>query len=332
MTRHIFECIDGHTCGNPVRLVKSGFPALVGATMSERRQGFLEHHDWIRKALMFEPRGHDVMSGSIIYPPISNNADMAVLFIETSGCLPMCGHGLIGTVTFALQEGLVAPKTEGKLIVDAPAGQINVSFTREDGKITSVTLTNVPAFLAAQNLEINTEELGKLTLDICYGGNFYAIIDPQENYSGFDQISAADIQILSPKIRELVNEAFEAVHPEDETIKGVSHVLWTSEAPDGADGKNAVFYGDKAIDRSPCGTGTSARMAQLAAKGKLNVGDSYIHESIIGSRFKGRVEKEITIGPYKGIIPSISGTAFVTGYNKIIVDDTEPFPEGFLVL
>jgi len=334
--RKTFFCLDGHTCGNPVRMVAGGGPLLQGSSMSARRQDFMERYDWIRTALMFEPRGHDVMSGSILYPPCREDCDIGVLYIEVSGCLPMCGHGTIGTVTFALEQGLVTPAEPGVLRLDTPAGLVLAHFQWSHGGegdfIETVRLTNVPSFLAKSELKVDCPDLGELVLDIAYGGNFYAIIDPQENYSGFDQISAADIQRLSPKIRKLVNEAFEAVHPEDKTINGVSHVLWTSEAPDGADGKNAVFYGDKAIDRSPCGTGTSAKMAQLAAKSKLNAGDSYIHESIIGSRFKGRVEKDITIGPYKGIIPSISGTAFVTGYNKIIVDDTEPFPEGFLVL
>ncbi|WP_286829558.1 MULTISPECIES: 4-hydroxyproline epimerase [Kordiimonas] len=327
--RHTFLCIDGHTGGNPVRVVHGAVPNLRGRTMSEKRQDFLKHHDWIRKALMFEPRGHDMMSGAIIYPPCSDDADASILFVETSGCLPMCGHGLIGTVTIGLEHGLITPRVEGHLEIDVPAGRVSVTFTRAGDKVTGVRVRNIGSYLAHAGVEIEVEGLGPLTVDVSYGGNFYAIVDPQPGYGGLEQMRPADILRFSPKVRAAVNRAVTVVHPLDATVQGCSHVLWTGAPTEDADGRNAVFYGDKAIDRSPCGTGTSARLAQLTARGKLRVGDTYVHESIIHSRFTGRVEAATDVGGNPGIIPSIEGQAFVTGLNTIFVDDRDPFPEGF---
>jgi len=327
--RRTFLCIDGHTGGNPVRVVHGAVPSLKGRTMSEKRQDFMAHHDWIRKALMFEPRGHDMMTGAIIYPPCSDDADAAILFIETSGALPMCGHGLIGTVTIGLEHGLITPRVEGQLELDVPAGRITVSYTRVADKVTSVRLRNIGSYLAHRDVAIEVEGLGPLMVDVAYGGNFYAIVDPQPGFKGLEGMSPADIIRFSPLVREAVNKAVDIVHPLDATVRGCSHVLWTGAPSAGADGRNAVFYGDKAIDRSPCGTGTSARMAQLVARGKLKAGDTFIHESIIHSRFTGRVEMLTDVGGNPGIIPSIEGRAFVTGLNTIFVDEQDPFPEGF---
>lgn len=329
MTRHTFLCIDGHTGGNPVRVVHGAVPALKGDTMSARRQDFLKNHDWIRQALMFEPRGHDMMSGAIIYPAISHEADAAILFIETSGCLPMCGHGLIGTVTIGLEHGLIRPKVDGHLVLEVPAGRVTVTYTREGDRITGVRIRNIGSYLAHRDVEIECPGLGALLVDVAYGGNFYAIVDPQVGYGGLEQMRPADILRFSPIIRDAVNAAVTIEHPEDPTVTGCSHVLWTGVPSEGADGRNAVFYGDKAIDRSPCGTGTSARMAQLVARDRLGVGDTFIHESIIHSRFIGRVEDSTNVGGNAGIIPSIEGRAYVTGLNTIFVDEREPFPKGF---
>ncbi|MCH2199227.1 MAG: 4-hydroxyproline epimerase [Flavobacteriales bacterium] len=333
MIKGKFECIDGHTCGNPVRLVKSGGPSLVGNTMSEKRQHFLAEYDWIRKGLMFEPRGHDMMSGSILYPPADPSNDVGVLYIETSGCLPMCGHGTIGTVTMMIQEGLVTPKIPGKLNLETPAGLVRVSYTQEKDRVTSVKLTNVKSFLHSSALEVDCPELGMITVDVAYGGNFYAIVDPQANYKGLEDHSADQLISWSREIRKDLNARFTFVHPQDESINGLSHLLWTGTPLDSnSTARNAVFYGDKAIDRSPCGTGTSARMAQWNAKGKLKRGDTFIHESIIGSKFVGRIEEETTLGDRQAIVPSIEGWARTTGYNTIIIDDEDPYAFGFQVI
>jgi 4-hydroxyproline epimerase len=330
--RHTFFCIDGHTAGNPVRLVAGGAPLLKGASMSERRQDFLARFDWIRTGLCFEPRGHDMMSGGFLYPPTQSDADIGILFIETSGCLPMCGHGTIGIVTFGIEHGLIQPTTPGKLRVEVPAGVIDIVYTQQGDKVTAVRITNVRSYVAARGIEVDVEGIGPLSIDVSYGGNYYAIIEPQGNYTGLDDLGASRLIDLSGRIREAVRAKFEPVHPLDATIRGVSHILWADKPRgDGADGRNAVFYGDKAIDRSPCGTGTSARLAHLVDKGVLKVGDRFVHESYIGSRFIGRVESETLLGDHKAIIPSIEGSAIATGFNTIWIDQADPFWEGFQV-
>lgn len=329
-----FFCIDAHTCGNPVRLVAGGGPQLKGKTIQEKRAHFQKNYDWIRTGLMFEPRGHDMMSGSILYPPADPENDIAVLFIETSGCLPMCGHGTIGTVTIMIEEGLVEPKVPGHLRLETPAGLVLVDYVQEGKKVKTVKLTNVPSFLAAESLKVDCPDLGQLTLDVAYGGNFYAIIEPQANYSDLANYSAGELIGWSRAIRKGLNEAYQFIHPLNEAINGLSHVQWTGKPiKSDSTSRNAVFYGEKAIDRSPCGTGTSARMAQLAAKGQLKVGHQFIHESIIGSQFVGRVEEAVNIGDKEAIIPSIQGWAKVTGYNTILIDkEDDPFAHGFQVI
>jgi 4-hydroxyproline epimerase len=332
--RQTFFCIDAHTCGNPVRLVKEGGPILQGKNMSEKRRYFLENYDWIRTGLMFEPRGHDMMSGSILYPPHDPQNDIAVLFIETSGCLPMCGHGTIGTITIAIEEGLIKPKVEGVVRMETPAGLVNVEFKTEKGKVKSVKLTNVPAFLHSSELTVQCPELGELVIDVSYGGNFYAIVDVQKNFKGLEHYAADKLIAWARELRKNINARYEFVHPDDPTINGCSHILWTGAVLDKTStARNAVFYGDKAIDRSPCGTGTSARMAQWYTKGKLKKGDQFIHESIIGSKFIGTIEEETKVGDRPAIRPGIEGWAKIYGYNTITIDtEDDPYAFGFQVL
>ncbi|MFW0737163.1 4-hydroxyproline epimerase [Flavobacterium sp. T12S277] len=336
MVKKTFFCVDAHTCGNPVRVVAGGGPNLTGANMSEKRQHFLKEFDWIRKGLMFEPRGHDMMSGSILYPPSDPANDFGILFIETSGCLPMCGHGTIGTITIAIEEGLITPKIPGKIKMEAPAGLVNIEYQQTGNKVDWVRLTNVKSYLAAEGLTIDCPELGEITFDVAYGGNYYAIVDPQQNFSGIQDFSAGKIVQLSQELRRRINAKYPDyfIHPENDTIRDVSHMLWTGEPLDPtSSGRNAVFYGDKAIDRSPCGTGTSARIAQLHAKGKLKAGEEFIHESYIGSKFIGKVVEETSIGDIPAIVPSIQGWAKVYGYNTIIIDEeNDPYAHGFQVI
>ncbi len=334
MARHTFFCIDGHTCGNPVRVVAGGsIPQLAGATMFERRQHFLQAYDWIRTGLMFEPRGHDMMSGSILYPPTRDDCDTGILFIETSGCLPMCGHGTIGTVTIALENGLLHPRTPGLVRLDTPAGVVEARYEQNGPFVERVRLTNVPSFLYGTGYPVEVEGLGALTVDVAYGGNFYAIVEPQARYADLADLEPSDILRFSPRLRAAFNTSHRIVHPENPAIDRLTHVLWTGrpQTPAGT-ARNAVFYGDKAIDRSPCGTGTSARMAQLAATGRLTDGDSFVHESIIGSTFVGRIEGRARVGDRDAIIPSVEGWARVTGFNTIVIDDRDPFAKGFQVV
>lgn len=333
MLKGTYFCIDAHTCGNPVRLVTSGHPPLRGKNMSEKRQHFLQDYDWVRTSLMFEPRGHDMMSGAFLYPPCSDNADASILFIETSGCLPMCGHGTIGTVTAALEAGLLQPRHPGMLIIDVPAGQIRVEYHFQDGKVEWVKLFNIASYLAHQNVQLEVPELGELVVDIAYGGNFYIIVEPQQNFPGIQEWNASKILHFSPIIRSLINQQLHCEHPIDASVNGASHVLWTGQ-PTKTDSfaANAVFYGEKAIDRSPCGTGTSARMAQLFAKGELKVEQEFVHESYIGSQFVGCIEQTTDINGQPAILPSIKGWAKVFGQNCITVDDSDPYAHGFQVI
>ena len=336
MIKGTFFCIDAHTCGNPVRLVTSGHPNLQGKTMSDKRLDFIENYDWIRQGLMFEPRGHDMMSGAFLYPPCSNNADASILFIETSGCLPMCGHGTIGTITAALENGLLIPKVKNQLIIDVPAGQLTIEYQQEANKVTSVKIFNIASYLVYRDVILTIPSLGCLKVDVSYGGNFYVIIEPQENFPGIDQWDANQILHWSLMVREIANNELTCVHPEDSSVNGISHVLWTGKPQtQGSDAANAVFYGDKAIDRSPCGTGTSARMAQLFAKGQLKIGDTFIHESYIGSQFVGKIEQIVALdtedGKISAIMPSIEGWARVFGKNCITIDDDDPYAFGFVV-
>lgn len=330
MAKHTFFCIDGHTCGNPVRVVAGGAPPLQGKTMLDKRAHFLAEFDWIRNGLMFEPRGHDIMSGSILYPSTREDCDIALLFIETSGCLPMCGHGTIGTVTTMIEHGLVAPRTPGVVRLDTPAGVVVAQYRQEGPYVEEVRITNVASFVHSTGLDAEVPGLGRVTVDVAYGGNFYAIVEPQETFSDIAEVHVSDLLLWSPKLRQALNEKYTFQHPEKPEIKGLSHILWTGKPtrPE-ATARNAVFYGDKAIDRSPCGTGTSARMAHWAAKGKLGLGDEFIHESIIGSMFKGRIESMTQAGDMPAIIPSIAGWARVTGLNTIFIDDRDPFAHGF---
>ena len=331
--RHTFFCIDGHTAGNPVRLVAGGAPLLRGSTMSERRQDFLERFDWIRTGLCFEPRGHDMMSGGFLYPPTRPDTDIGILFIETSGCLPMCGHGTIGLVTFGLEHGLIEPRDPGRLRVEVPAGVIDIAYGTDGERVAFVRITNVPAYVAARGIAIDVPGFGPLSIDVAYGGNFYAIVEPQGAYAGLDALGAARLVELSASVRRLVREAVEPVHPLDPTIRGVSHVLWADEPrSEGADGRNAVFYGEKAIDRSPCGTGTSARLAHLAASGRLRPGETFVHQSYIGSRFVGRIEARTEVAGREAIVPSIEGSAIATGFNTLWIDRADPFRHGFQVV
>lgn len=332
MARHTFACIDGHTCGNPVRVVRRGGPDLDGATMAAKRAQFIDAYDWIRTGLMFEPRGHDLMSGSILYPPTRTDCDVGVLFIETSGCLPMCGHGAIGLVTIAIEQQLVRPARVGVVRLDTPAGVVEAHYTMDGPFVAEVRLTNVASFLLASGLAVTCPGLGDLRVDIAYGGNFYAIIDPQPAFRDIADYTAAELVGFSGPLRAALNASYTFRHPTVPAIAGLRHILWTGAPtrPE-ATARNAVFYGERAIDRSPCGTGTSARMAQWAAQGRLEIGAPFVHESIIGSLFHGRVEAAAKVGALHAIVPSVAGWAQVTGHNTIVIDDRDPFAHGFTV-
>ena len=326
--------VETHTEGMPTRVVTSGVGEIAGATMFDKRLHFMEHMDFWRQWLMFEPRGHSAMSGAILQKPTRPDADWGVVYIEVSGCLPMCGHGTIGTITVAIEAGLIQPKIPGKIRMEAPAGLVQIEYTMKGKKVSSVKLTNVASFMAAENIQVECPDLGLLTIDVCYGGNYYAIVEVQENFKGIENYTAGQLIAWSSVLRKRINESNKFVHPLDPTINGCSHILWTGKVLDAKNtARNAVFYGDKAIDRSPCGTGTSARLAHWHAKGKLKQGVPFLHESIIGSVFTGKVESTTTIGDKQAIIPSIEGWAKIYGFNTISIDSADdPYAAGFQVV
>ncbi|VXC65825.1 4-hydroxyproline 2-epimerase 2 [Burkholderia sp. 8Y] len=331
MSRHTFACIEGHTEGMPVRMVISGGPELQGATMNDRRQYFVDNYDWVRRALMLEPRGHSHMSGTIFYPPLSENADFSLLFIETSGCLPMCGHATVGSISFALEAGLISPKQPGLVVVDVPAGQVTARYEMVGDRVASVRFTNVPSFLLHRDVQIEFPPLGTLTVDIAYGGNFYPIVEVQPNYLGCEHYSPEQLLEWGREMQLLVNRAVDVVHPDNPQIRGVKHCMWTGRPIEAdSDGRAVVIAGDSLIDRSPCGTGSSARVAQRFARGLLSEGQPYKHESLIGSRFIGRAEKATRLeSGLDAVFPSIEGRAWITGRGEHYVDDSQPYAYGF---
>ncbi|CAI8878617.1 4-hydroxyproline 2-epimerase 2 [Pseudomonas jessenii] len=270
------------------------------------------------------------MSGVIIYPSSREDCDFGALFIEVSGCLPMCGAGTIGLSTVVIEEGLVTPREPGKLAIETPAGRVDVEYTLGGEFVESIRLFNVSSYLHSSDVVVNVPGVGTFTVDIAYGGNFYAVVEPQECWAGFEGQTTADIVGLSQKLRSALSVISDPVHPENSRISGVHHIIWCDKPKSGnVHGRCAVFYGEKAIDRSPGGTGTSARMAQLYGKGRLNVGDTYRLESLIGTIYEGKVEAATSVGSFDGMRPSISGWAEITGHNTIFVDDKDPLAHGF---
>ena len=315
--------VDSHTEGMPTRVVTGGVGPIPGATMLERKLHFEAELDDLRLLLMREPRGHSAMSGAILQPPTRPDADWGVLFIEVSGLLPMCGHGTIGVATVLVETGMVAvTEPETVVALDTPAGLVRVRVAVEDGRATSVTLRNVPSFLLARDREI-----GGVPYDMAYGGNFYALVEASAAGLAVDPARSDELIARGLEIMAAINEADRPVHPEDERIAGCRHVVFYEDTPGGARNATAIHPGW--LDRSPCGTGTSARMAALHARGALATGEAFVNESVIGTRFTGRVAEETTVGALPAIVPEITGRAWVTGMGQYLLDASDPFPAGF---
>ncbi len=329
----MFSTVDTHTGGNPTRTVISGLPKLYGKTMAEKMLEMKHEHDWIRKLLMFEPRGHDVMSGALLVEPCHPDADVGVIYIETGGYLPMCGHDTIGFCTALVETGMI-PVTEPvtSLKLDTPAGLVEVEIQVSDGRAESVTFLNIPAFLL-NSIEVDVDGIGRVSCDIAYGGNFYAITDADKLGLELVPGKASTIVDVAVRIRKAINQAFDVVHPEAPYIKGLTHVeFYTSPSHPSADVKNTVVVPPGGIDRSPCGTGTSAKLATLYAKGQIGLGEPFVHESIVGSLFTGTVLQETKVGGLPAVITRISGSAWMMGIHKFFVDERDEFREGFLLI
>jgi proline racemase len=330
--RRVFAAVDSHTEGMPTRVIVGGVAPIPGATMAQRRVYFLEHLDEIRQLLVNEPRGHAAMSGAILQPPTRPDADWGVLYIEVSGCLPMCGHGTIGVATVLVETGMVEvtePVTSIRL--DTPAGLVVADVQVSDGAATAVTIRNVPAFSVALDREVAVPGIGTVTLDLAFGGNFYAILPIEQVGLPFDRARGQEILDAGMRIAAAVNEQDEPVHPEDPTIRGCHHVQFLAPGSDARLSRHAMAIHPGWFDRSPCGTGTSARMAQLHARGELELGDEFVNESFIGTRFIGRLVEQTAVAGIPAVVPTITGRAWVTGTAQYMLDPTDPFPAGFVL-
>jgi proline racemase len=325
-----FAAVDSHTEGMPTRVITGGVGVLPGATMLERKLHFEQHMDDLRLLLMHEPRGHSAMSGAILQPPTRPDADWGVLFIEVSGCLPMCGHGTIGVATVLVECGMVEV-TEPETIValDTPAGLVRVRVEVRDGRARSVTLRNVPAFLATSDAVVDVPGLGEVTYDMAFGGNFYALVDAASVGVTIDPAQAGRLIDTGAAIMAAIEAGDRPVHPEDDRISGCRHVVLHTAGENGAHARAATSIHPGWLDRSPCGTGTSARLAQLHARGELGVGEPFVNESVIGTRFTGRIAEETEVAGRPAIVPEITGRAWITGMGQYLLDPEDPFPAGF---
>ncbi|MEU9715407.1 proline racemase family protein [Streptomyces sp. NPDC047976] len=332
-TRHIYHAVDSHTEGMPTRVITGGVGVIPGATMADKRLHFMEHMDHVRTLLMYEPRGHAAMSGAVLQPPTRPDADFGVLYIEVSGLLPMCGHGTIGVATVLVETGMVPavePVTTVRL--DTPAGLVSVDVRVEDGAATAVTFTNVPAFSVGLDLKAEVPGFGTVTYDLAYGGNFYAFVELDVLGLPFDRARKDDLIAAGLAVMDAVNaSADRPVHPENPSIAGIKHVYLAAPGSDARRSRHAMAIHPGWFDRSPCGTGTSARMAQLHARGLLPLGTDFVNESFIGTEFTGRLVGDTTVGGRPAVVPTVTGRAWITGTAQYFLDPTDPFPGGFLL-
>ncbi|MGO4535874.1 proline racemase family protein [Leifsonia sp. 2MCAF36] len=329
-SQRVFHAVDSHTEGMPTRVIVGGAGTYQGSTMEERRQWFIANNDHVRELLVNEPRGHSAMSGAILQPPTRPDADWGVLYIEVSGCLPMCGHGTIGVATVLVETGMVPvvePVTTIRL--DTPAGLVVADVAVSDGHADRVTIRNVPSFVVGLDRSVDVPGFGSVSYDLAFGGNFYAIVSLAELGMPFDRERKDDLLAAGLAIMAAVDAADAPVHPLDPTIRGCHHVYLEAPGSDARHSRHAMAIYPGWFDRSPCGTGTSARMAQLHARGELPLDTDFINESFIGTSFVGRLVEETEVAGIPAVVPTVSGRAWVTGTAQYMLDPSDPFPRGF---
>ncbi|MFC0113796.1 proline racemase family protein [Kibdelosporangium aridum] len=325
-----FTAVDSHTEGMPTRVITGGVGVIPGDTMAEKRAYFVEHLDHIRQFLVNEPRGHAAMSGAILQPPTRPDADTGVLYIEVSGCLPMCGHGTIGVATVLVETGMVEvvePVTTIRL--DTPAGLVVAEVHVRDGHAESVTIENVPSFSLELDAVVTVPGIGEVRYDMAYGGNFYAILPIMDLGIPFDKSEKDRMLTAGLQIMAAINAERRPVHPGDPRFAGCKHVQLVAPGTGGSHSRNAMVIHPGWFDRSPCGTGTSARMAQLHARGELAIGQDFVNESLLGTTFIGRLSKQTTVASLDAVVPTVTGRAWITGMAQYLLDPTDPFPNGF---
>ncbi|MFG3256858.1 proline racemase family protein [Streptomyces sp. NPDC048172] len=326
------SAVDSHTEGMPTRVVTGGVAPIPGATAAERRLYAVEHLDGLRRFLVDEPRGHPAMSGALLQPPLREDADWGVVYVEVSGFLPMCGHGTIGVATVLVETGMVEVREPETVVrLDTPAGLVEARVAVRDGVAERVTLRNVDAFALELDAVVPVPGFGDVRYDMAYGGNFYAIAELADLGLPFDRSRKDEILRAGLALMDAVNEHNRPVHPADPAIGGCKHVQFLAPGSTAKHSRNAMAIHPGWFDRSPCGTGTSARMAQLHARGELALGDEFVNESFIGTRFTGNLVGTSEVGGLPAVVPEFSGRAWITGTANYLLDPDDPFPEGFVL-
>lgn len=327
------QAIDSHTMGEPTRIVTGGIPNIKGNTMAEKKAYLEENLDHLRTAIMLEPRGHNDMFGSIITQPCNEDSDFGIIFMDGGGYLNMCGHGTIGAVTAAIETGMVdAIEPVTNVVMEAPAGIVKAEALVEDGKVKEVSFVNVPAFLYKKDVEVELPEVGTVKFDISFGGSFFAIVHASQLGLTIEPKNTSKLTEVALKLRDIINENIEIQHPTLDHIKTVDLVeIYDEPTHPEATYKNVVIFGQGQVDRSPCGTGTSAKLATLHAKGQLKQGEKFVYESILGTLFKGEIVGTDKVGEYDAIMPKISGAAYITGFNHFVIDPEDPVKYGFIL-
>ena len=327
------QAIDSHTAGEATRIVVGGIPNIKGNTMPEKKQYLEDHLDHIRTAIMLEPRGHNDMFGSVMTQPCDPDADFGIIFMDGGGYLNMCGHGSIGAMTVAVETGVV-PMEEAitNVVMEAPAGIIKGDVKVENGKVQSVSIFNVPAFLYKKDQEVELPGVGKVKFDISFGGSFFAIVHASQFGLKIEPKNAAKLTDMAMELRDIINREIEIQHPTLKHIKTVDLVeIWDEPTNPAATYKNVVIFGQGQVDRSPCGTGTSAKLATLHARGELKEGEKFVYESILGTLFEGEIVGTTKVGEFDAVLPKITGSAYMTGFNNFLIDEDDPVKYGFIL-
>lgn len=327
----IITTVDSHTAGECTRLITGGLPPLRGKSMVEKLAYIEENFPKIPKYLLLEPRGHKDMFGAVLTEPCSSEADIGVIFMDNQGYEPMCGHAVIGTATTVLETGMFLLQEPQTLVtLDTPSGLVRAYAQVREGRVQSVAFENVPSFVYQNEIILDIPELGSLTIDVVFGGLFFVFVDAAQIDLDLVPSNAHSLADLGMRILAVANQTVQVQHP---TLPHLNKIIdlrfYCQPGPNGTDSRNVVILGDHMVDRSPCGTGTSAETALRHAQARLRVGERFTTESIIGTRFTGEVVEETTVGPYPAVIPRVTGSAYLTGFHRFVLAPDDPFPAGF---